>query len=152
MTPESAVQDTGSQNAALSRPAHNARAELLARSAHTGQSAPVDAIVELAEAYWEHYRRSTSGDRSVQRTAEETRWAWEEIEERVHSMPRDAIQLLTVVADTAPDDAALAYLGAGPIEDLIRQCASDVVVIDRVEGAAARNDNFRKGLAMRLVR
>lgn len=101
-------------------------------------------LPELAAAYWENYALS-SGDRADRLKAEETFWAWEEIEERVRLQPKDAIEVLTYLADAAPDDAALAYLGAGPIENLVCYGGSDVV-IDRVEGAAVRNGNFRTAL------
>jgi hypothetical protein len=105
----------------------------------------MDDLVELVETYWEYYRRSTSDDRAVQRSANEAWWAWGEIEERVRSKPADAIELLTTAADAAPGDGALAYLGAGPVENLLRGCQS-VEVIDRIDGAARRNENFRKAL------
>ena len=81
----------------------------------------------------------------MRRSADEAWWAWEKIEERVRSKPEEAIEMLTVVADAAPDDAALAYLGAGPVENLLCYYQSPVV-IDRVDEAARRNVNFRKAL------
>ncbi len=111
----------------------------------SGQSAVVHDLPELALAYWETYAMTFSGDRTDRLKGEESWWAWEEVEERVRLHPEDSIEVLTYLADTAPDDAALAYLGAGPIEDLVCYGGSDVV-IDRVEGAAVRNGNFRKAL------
>ncbi len=99
---------------------------------------------ELAVAYWKNYALS-SGDRAERLKAEETWWAWEEVGKVIRLQPEYAIEVLTYLADAAPDDGALAYLGAGPIEDLVCYCGSDAV-IDRVEGAAARNGNFRKAL------
>ena len=55
------------------------------------------------------------------------------------------IAILLAIADAASDADARAYLGAGPVEDLIVSRGSDVV-IDRIEGAARRNDNFRKAV------
>ena len=117
----------------------------LAACAHIGQGSLVPDFADLAAGYWENYRRATSEDRTVRKSADQTQWAWEAIEELVCREPENAIAALTVLADAAPDDAALAYLGAGPVENLLRDCSS-AVVIDRVEGAAARNANFRKAL------
>jgi len=99
----------------------------------------------LADGYWEHYRRTTSTSRAVRLSAGDTRWAWDEVEDRVRSEPEAMIAILVAIADAAPDDDALAYLGAGPVEDLIVRSGSDIV-IDRIEGAARRSDNFRKAV------
>ena len=105
------------------------------------QTVPVDDRNRLAAGYWEHYRRTTSIDRAERLTADDTQWAWAAVDDLVRSHPEAVVEVLVTLADTAPDDEALAYLGAGPVEDLIRN-ASDVVV-DRIEGAACRNENFR---------
>jgi Family of unknown function (DUF6869) len=101
---------------------------------------------ELAEVYWEHYRRTTSKTRALRLSASDTRWALEEVEDRVRSEPEAMIAVLVAIADAAPDDVALAYLGAGPVEDVIVHHGSDVV-IDRIEGAANRSENFRKAVS-----
>jgi hypothetical protein len=100
---------------------------------------------ELAAAYWEHYRLSTSKDRAERLRSSETFWAWEAVNDLVDERPQDVIPTLVALADAAPDDDALGYLGAGPVEDLINHHGS-VVVIDRVEGAARRNQRFRTAL------
>jgi hypothetical protein len=99
----------------------------------------------IAAAYWEHHRRSTSPDRAVRTTADDYEWASTDIDERIHSQPVEAIELLMEIADGAPSGGALAYLGAGPIEDLIRRNGTDTV-IDGVEAAARRSSNFRTAL------
>jgi hypothetical protein len=63
----------------------------------------------------------------------------------VREDPDNVVVLLVELADAAPDDGALAYLGAGAVEDLLRDCESDVV-FDRVEGWARGNENFRTAL------
>ena len=60
--------------------------------------------------------------------------------------PEEMVAVLVAIADAAPDDPALEHLGAGPVEDLIVHRGSDVV-IDRIEGAASRSENFRKALS-----
>jgi hypothetical protein len=101
--------------------------------------------VELADGYWEHYRRATSTVRAVRLSAGDTRWARDEIEDGVRSQPEEMIAVLVAIADAAPDDAALSYLGAGPVEELIVHHGS-VAVIDRIEGAARRHEKFRKAV------
>lgn len=110
-----------------------------------GQPAVVHELDELADAYWTHYRHSTSTDRADRLNAEAFWWSLEAVHDLVRTDPEHAVAVLTALAHAAPDDAALAYLGAGPVEDLLRGGASDVV-IDRVEGAAVSNDTFRKAL------
>jgi hypothetical protein len=99
----------------------------------------------LADGFWEYYRRTTSTVRAVRLGAGDNRWAWDEVEDRVRSEPEEMIAILVAIADAAPDDDALAYLGAGPVEDLIVSRGS-AVVVDRIEGAARSNENFRKAL------
>ena len=101
---------------------------------------------DLAAAYWDHYRLFTSKDRAERLRSDELDWASDEIDELVAEQPDDAISTLVFLADAAPDDGALGYLGAGPVEELIIGHGSDVV-IDRVEGAARRNERFRMALA-----
>jgi hypothetical protein len=118
---------------------------LLRVVARTGQSVRVHEPSQLADSYWDHYRRATSNVRTERLSERDVRWAHDEVDERVRNQPEEVIAVLVAIADAAPDDAALAYLGAGPIEDLIRHCGS-VVVVDRIEGAASRSDAFRKAL------
>ena len=54
------------------------------------------------------------------------------------------MRLLLALADGAPDGAALAYLGAGPIEDLLGADAANCV--DAIDEAARRNERFRTAL------
>jgi hypothetical protein len=100
---------------------------------------------DLVTDFWEHPRRSRSARRAERLSAGEFGWAYEEVEDRVRREPTEAFALLVALDDGAPDDAALAYLGAGPVEDLLRYCGS-VVVFDRVAGWARRTENFRKAL------
>lgn len=55
-----------------------------------------------------------------------------------------AIGLLVRLADAAPDEQALAYLGAGPIEDLLVDPSP--AVVDEIEQAARKNKPFRYAL------
>jgi hypothetical protein len=98
---------------------------------------------ELIRRYWEYYGLSTSASRDDRRAAKESFDAWEEVERVV--LDEDlAVPLLEALAMAAPDEQALAFLGAGPIENAIRSASS--VLIDRIEGAARRNERFRLAL------
>jgi len=118
---------------------------LLASARHVGHYALVHPPAELAAAYWEHHRRATSTVRADRLSQDDVLWAWEEIHERVLDHPEAVVDLLVIIADAAPDDAALAYLGAGPVEELLHPSVSSAVV-DRVEHAAVHSETFRKAL------
>ncbi len=96
----------------------------------------------LADAYWRHYRLATGG-REQRLAAQELEWAEAEVRRALVDTVA-AIRLLVDLADAAPDDGALAYLGAGPIEDLLVDPAPTVV--DHIEQAARRHPRFRYAL------
>ena len=52
----------------------------------------------------------------------------------------EAVNLLRKLADLAPDDAALQYLGAGPVEELARLHGN--ALLDEID-AAAEDERFR---------
>lgn len=95
---------------------------------------------EVVDAYWSFHRLSSSETRTDRLRADDHRWAWEHVDRLVREDPDAALQTTLLLADTAPGDEALAYLGAGPIEDLIRQATPSMV--DRILGWASRNDRF----------
>ena len=100
---------------------------------------------ELAAAYWEFHRRSTSIVRAERLTADDVRWARDEIDEQLSTQPEALVDVLVFIADAAPDDAALAYLGAGPVEELLHHSVS-AAVVDRIDYAAVHSETFRKAL------
>jgi hypothetical protein len=74
-------------------------------------------------------------------------WALEAVEASVHSDRAgeiDRLDLIVLLAEKAPDVRALAYLGAGPLDDYLA-AEPDIA---RVEGAATRSDAFRTALTM----
>lgn len=102
-------------------------------------------VSDVVSAYWKHYELSTSADRDDRLRADEFYWAWEQIDARICDLaPADAIALLILLADAAPSDPALVYLGAGPIEDLLVTRAAEVV--DAIDDAARANAKFRDAL------
>jgi hypothetical protein len=84
-------------------------------------------------------------------------FAWEAVEDAL-SLAFEAndadqlVRLLVALADAVPgDEAALAYLGAGPVEDALHGCRSDEhqALADAIDSAASRNSNLQ--LAVRCV-
>jgi len=75
---------------------------------------------ELVAAYWTHYRLSQSQDRDDRVLAQDWVWAFEEVNEAVSEASPGVVELLQSLAEATPDEMACAYLGAGPLEDLIR--------------------------------
>ncbi|MDQ6947196.1 MAG: hypothetical protein M3256_13230 [Actinomycetota bacterium] len=97
----------------------------------------------LPETYWRRYVLMFRGNREQRLAARELDWADDEVRDALGE-PVKAVGLLVRLADAAPDDQALAYLGAGPIEDLLVDPAP--AVVDEIERAARRNKHFRYAL------
>jgi hypothetical protein len=72
-------------------------------------------------------------------------WAFDEFVELLRNDPEAAWALTIELVARASDDATLAYVAAGPLEDLI--CEHPHVVIEWVEGRAAQDARFRKAIA-----
>ncbi len=101
------------------------------------------ADTNLPEAYWHRYQMAFRGDRQQRLAADEFDWADDEVRHAL-SEPQTAVDLLVRLAEAAPDDAALAYLGAGPVEELLSTLAA--AVVDSVEQAARQSVPFRYAL------
>ena len=71
-------------------------------------------------------------------------WAEDEMRDVIHADPEIAWEVVKELVARAPDDSILAFVAAGPLENLI--CAHPDTVIDRVERRAAENARFRKAL------
>jgi hypothetical protein len=79
------------------------------------------------------------------RQAEVWRWADEELQRLVDKEPDEALEIIRAVISEAPNDAVLAFVAAGPLEDLL--CYRGELVIELVERFAAHNERFRKALS-----
>ena len=80
---------------------------------------------EIVEGYWRHWSLAR-GDRSQRLESESCFCWWEEVHRVVEEAPLTAVaDLLCALADTAPSDEALAYLGAGPIENFLSRAGKD---------------------------
>jgi hypothetical protein len=119
---------------------------------------------ELADAYWTYYRLKPSTERADRLKSDELFWAWEMAQELSQARPwddgfesrweerpervapaMDRLELIELLAERAPDaDGALAYLGAGPVENYLENDPD----IARVDEAARRSERFRIALTM----
>jgi hypothetical protein len=112
---------------------------------------------EAKAAYWAAYWRShqrvldqadsrlarTAGDRSDQVTDEDF-WVWDYVDAIWRRGDQAALDQLVDLADSASNDEQLGYLGAGPVEDLVRVFGESL--IDDIEAAARRSPAFLRAL------
>ncbi len=106
-------------------------------------------VQPLVDAYWQEYA-DRDDDELEARLEAERGIDWLPVWFRVDRMLRDGVvgelfgvgdvDLLAALAEGAPDDQALASLGAGAIENYLRYCGPDV---DAVDEAARRSRKFR---------
>lgn len=89
---------------------------------------------ELAEAYLRYHARKDQADQ----------WAWEAVE-LVNHNPDEAWQIVCALVDKAANDETLAYVAAGPLEDLLKKHGP--AVIDRVEEKSSNDPRFQLALS-----
>lgn len=84
-------------------------------------------------------------------------WAYEAVEDAVEDAfpPGDVVELLKCLADRAPSASALEYLGAGPLENLVRGAMDNAgrgsdQLANHIEKAARVSESFRRALAVVL--
>jgi hypothetical protein len=97
----------------------------------------------LVDAYWKNYAL-THGSREERVQADEWFWAWIEVEDSVRAASPDVFDLVLALVASAPNDDALNYVGAGPLEDLINWHGA--AFVDRIEESARKNRAFRYAL------
>jgi hypothetical protein len=99
---------------------------------------------ELAEAHWQDW--AERGDLPGSEWPAEAP-ANEFIDDLVICHAIDVIPLIRALVDAAPDEESLKLLGAGPLEDLLRdeRCGNDV--LDQIERIAALDERFRTALS-----
>jgi hypothetical protein len=71
-------------------------------------------------------------------------WAWEYVHTLCRSGDRAALDRLVDLADSASNDEELGYLGAGPVEDLVRVFGE--IPFDAIAAAAQRSPRFLRAL------
>ncbi len=75
----------------------------------------------------------------------QTFWSFDEARELLGKDPHRFWEMIIAMTIAAPDEDALAYIGAGPIEDLLSAYGDEF--IDAIEQFAASNENFRFALS-----
>jgi hypothetical protein len=90
--------------------------------------------LELIEAY---LQIPTKGDDSLH-------WAYEDVCEILGKDPERAWRLTLAMIDHTEDELTLAYVAAGPLEDLLAWYGD--TIIERVEELARTNARFRETL------
>ena len=101
-------------------------------------------IEQIVDGYWRNYRLA-GGDRKERLEADEWFWAWIDVDHAVRIPTPRTFELLLALVGSSKDEEALAYVGAGPIEDLINWHGA--AFLDQIEEAARRNQAFRRALA-----
>lgn len=94
----------------------------------------------VVDGYWRHYQMR----RTRQPDADEFDWAWEAVDDAARRGVPGVVDLVVALAVTAPTDDALAYLGAGPMEDLLNQHGPRLV--EEVKAAALQNPAVARAL------
>ena len=84
------------------------------------------------------YLANYSGDKA-------TFWAFEEVCELISRDPNRLWAITLRLIEQAPDDAALSYVAAGPLEDLL--AAHGPSFIERVEAAAREHPRVMRALS-----
>jgi hypothetical protein len=106
-------------------------------------------VGELCARWWDHLRLS-QGDRWQRKALElgepaDACAAADTVREWIHTGGIDAIHLIVALIETAPDDAGIASVGAGPLEDLVHEHGD--VLIDDLDRLARQNPTFNQAMS-----
>jgi len=99
---------------------------------------------ELAAAYFAHYRLLTRSHDRYAAASDEYLWAWDTVEKLVTHDAEQAWLLVLRLVAAAPDENALAYVTAGPIENFLRLHAE--AFAPAIISEAGRNPALRTAL------
>ena len=72
-------------------------------------------------------------------------WAFEAVDNLVRVNPSEAWEVTRILVSTASSDEALAYVAAGPLEDLLKKHGT--AVIDRIENESTTNERLQLALS-----
>ena len=76
----------------------------------------------------------------------EDNWAYDELDDMVRQNPHDALEVtLILLRKAGDDDSLLAYIAAGPLEDLLRLRGPEI--IDRLEREGKKNSRIQLALS-----
>jgi hypothetical protein len=90
----------------------------------------------LASTYLRQYQTKSDSDF----------WAYKQVSDIVRNRPQDGWRLARRLIELAPDDAALAYVAAGPLEDMVNWWGNELR--EEIEQEARRNRRFLEALGM----
>lgn len=90
---------------------------------------------ELATAYLQYFETKQEDDR----------WAWSDVDQLVRRKPDQGWEVIRLLVNKAPSDEALAFVAAGPLEDLLKKHGP--AVIDQIENECRENDRLRLALS-----
>lgn len=99
-------------------------------------------ITDVVTTYWRHFRYA-HGDPRDRVKADARFWAVEEVSAIQQAGGQASVDLVIALAEGAYTDEELAYLGAGPIEDLFSLCSSDPP-LDEFERALISHNKVRQ--------
>ena len=68
-------------------------------------------------------------------------WAWESVDDAVHDSPEEAWALILALIEEAPNNAILADVAAGPLENLVVYHSAKF--IERIDEMARKSPKFR---------
>jgi hypothetical protein len=72
-------------------------------------------------------------------------WAWDAVESLINRDPDEAWKISCMLVNKASSDEALAFVAAGPLEDLLKKHGSKV--IERVEAESTSNPRLQLALS-----
>ena len=101
-----------------------------------------DDLTELVAAYWTQHRLS-QGDRTRRLESAAYFWAWERVEDIVNVGDDRALAVLDALL--AAPEADVAYVGAGPIEDLVQ--IADARIITAIERRCRQDALWRAAVS-----
>jgi len=107
-------------------------------------------LEEIADAWWRYTLRSQERDRQGHSSPDEHDPDWWAVElwiasRQEHKTHEETVRQLThLLAERAPAEGDLGFLGAGPVEDFID---ADEDRLQWIEQEAERSENFRRALA-----
>jgi hypothetical protein len=90
---------------------------------------------EIAEAYLRYFAAKRNEDA----------WAFKQVDEMVGRDPDGGWSITLLLVNQASSNEELAYVAAGPLENLLKK--HGLAVMDRIEEEACRNDRLRLALS-----
>lgn len=115
-----------------------------------------ESVDEIAEAWWVYCRTFVGPEHGFGRpetdAPQSAHDAQELIQNAVMNGDVGVLHYLVRLAETAADERAAGFLGAGPIEDLISHCGHGNEFAARIVELARSNEPFRKALSTMWLR